>query len=418
MRWFMNFMLLAQKTIRKRRRRERSMEKKKRKTKTTKTKTTATTPPKSYVPEEMITEILLSLPVKSLIRFKCVSKPWFSLISDPNFAESHFQLTAHTRKIEFISTELQKTTSIDFEEQLVLRNASVKQFNFLHPQPDSLIQIISSCRGFIFFKYSSSFCIFNPCTQVHKQIPLAPGEFETNLELRDLYYLYGFGYDRLRDDYLVVSLSCILAEEDFSRLEYFSFKDNKWKEIEDTYFLYTKDKIEPRVGSLYNDAIHWIAIHSDSLTEVIIAFDLTERKLFEMPYPNGLGHKSDYCELWVFGEFLSLWAKDCENNTIEIWVMKEYNMHWSWIKAIVLRMNIRFFNEFFPLCSTKNGDIIGTDAENMLVRYNNKGELIEGSSYRCFADGVVSCGSPSIVYTESLLSLPGDDMQVYEDDSD
>src|SRR4051812_5931877 len=179
-------MILAQKTIRKRGRRERSMELKKRKTKTT------TSPPtKSYVPEEMITEILLNLSVKSLIRFKCISKPWFSLISNLMFAKSHFQLTTHNLKIEFISNDLQQITSIDFEEQLNLENASIKRFNFLHPQDDSLIQIISSCRGFIFFYYSSNFCIMNPCTKFHKQIPLAPDEFETNLESGHMYYLYG-----------------------------------------------------------------------------------------------------------------------------------------------------------------------------------------------------------------------------------
>ncbi|XP_058760646.1 F-box/kelch-repeat protein At3g06240-like [Vicia villosa] len=405
MRMFITFMLLAQKTRRKRGRGQIRMDKKKRKT-----KTTTVTPLKSYVPEELITSILLSLPVKSLLRFKCVSKSWFSLISDPNFAKSHFQLTTHTRKIEFISNDLGQTTSIDFEEELDLENASVKRFSFLHPQADSLIQIISSCRGFIFFQYSSSFCIFNPCTEVHKQIPLAPGEFETNLELCDLYYLYGFGYDQLRDDYLVVSLSCILAQEDVSRLEYFSLKDNKWKEIEDIYFLYTIDKIEPRVGSLFNDAIHWVAVHSDSLMKVIIAFDLTERKVFDMPYPNGVGHKCDHYELWVYQEFLSLWAMDCETSIIEIWLMKEYNVNSSWIKAIVFPVQILSPHQFSPICSTKNGDIIVTDGTRLL-RYTDKGELIEGSSYRCFPDSAVSRGSPSIVYTESLLSLPGDDTQ-------
>ncbi|XP_050917915.1 F-box/kelch-repeat protein At3g06240 [Lathyrus oleraceus] len=405
----MNFMLLVQKTMRKRQRRERRMVKKKKR----KTKMTTPTQLKQYVPQELIIEILLNLPVKSLIRFQCLSKAWFSLISDPDFAEYHFQFAPHTRRIEFISNDLQQTTSMDFEEHLDLRNAIVKRCNFLDPQVESLIPIISSCRGFIFFHHSSGFCILNPCTKVHREIPLAPGEFETNLELRWFYYLYGFGYDELRDDYLVVSVSFIPAEEDLSRLEYFSLKDNKWEEIEDTYFHLTSDKINPRVGSLFNGAIHWLALHSDSLMAVIFIFDLTERKLFEMPYPNGVEHNSDDCELWVFGEFLSLWAMDCENSKIEIWLMKEYNVHSSWIKAIVLRMDILSPHEFFPICSTKNGDIIGTDRDNILLRYNEEGETIDGASYILFPDGAVSRGSPSIVYTESLLSLPGDDMQAY-----
>ncbi|XP_058732591.1 uncharacterized protein LOC131604097 [Vicia villosa] len=160
-----------------------------------------------------------------------------------------------------------------------------------------------------------------------------------------------------------------------------------------------------------------VAVHSDSLMKVIIAFDLTKRKLFDMPYPNGVGHNSDHYELWVYREFLRLWTMDCKNSRIEIWLMKEYNVHSSWIKAIFFPMQILNPHQFSPLCSTKNGDIIVTDGTRLL-RYTDKGELIGVSSYRCFPESAVSRGSPSIVYTESLFSLPDDDMQAYEDDSD
>ncbi|OMP07679.1 hypothetical protein COLO4_07137 [Corchorus olitorius] len=42
-----------------------------------------------HLPDEIVEDILLCLPVKSLKPFKLVSKPWNSLISDPNFAQSH-----------------------------------------------------------------------------------------------------------------------------------------------------------------------------------------------------------------------------------------------------------------------------------------------------------------------------------------
>jgi hypothetical protein len=49
-----------------------------------------------YLPLELIIQILVRLHVKSLLRFKCVCKSWFSHFSDTNFAKSHFQLTAAT----------------------------------------------------------------------------------------------------------------------------------------------------------------------------------------------------------------------------------------------------------------------------------------------------------------------------------
>ncbi|KAL6139456.1 hypothetical protein ACLB2K_057760 [Fragaria x ananassa] len=39
--------------------------------------------------EELLTEILVRVPARPLIRFKCVSKNWLSLISDPKFCDRH-----------------------------------------------------------------------------------------------------------------------------------------------------------------------------------------------------------------------------------------------------------------------------------------------------------------------------------------
>ncbi|KAE8659320.1 hypothetical protein F3Y22_tig00116962pilonHSYRG00063 [Hibiscus syriacus] len=38
---------------------------------------------------DLLTQLLLRLPTKSLLKFKCVSKQWLSLISDPQFCLSH-----------------------------------------------------------------------------------------------------------------------------------------------------------------------------------------------------------------------------------------------------------------------------------------------------------------------------------------
>ncbi|KAI5440947.1 hypothetical protein KIW84_010424, partial [Lathyrus oleraceus] len=45
--------------------------------------------PITAVPDELIAEVLSLLTVKSLLRLKCVSKSWNSLISDPFFVKIH-----------------------------------------------------------------------------------------------------------------------------------------------------------------------------------------------------------------------------------------------------------------------------------------------------------------------------------------
>ncbi|CAI8610519.1 unnamed protein product [Vicia faba] len=233
-----------------------------------------------FLPHELIIQILLRLPVKSLIHFKCVCKLWFSLIShDTHFASLHFQLnsTTHTSRILFLSNSTHEALSIDFEASLHDDTASVS-LNL--PEDFRGFEIRGSCRGFILFCSSLNIYLWNPSTGIHKQIPLSP--FASNL---DAEYFYGFGYDDSTDDYFVVSMSRHDSEEPPLHLEYFSLKSNTWKEVEGPHFPYNFQEDDPKCGLLYKGAIHWLGFRYDLQTDVILAFDLIERKLSYMLLP-------------------------------------------------------------------------------------------------------------------------------------
>ncbi|KEH31282.1 putative F-box domain, galactose oxidase/kelch, beta-propeller, F-box associated interaction [Medicago truncatula] len=360
---------------------------------------------KLYLPHNLIIEILLRLSVKSLISFTCVCKSWLTLISNPDFANSHFQLTAtaQTRRILFISHSSIPIQSRDFESSFKNDPDSLN-LNFTPPEFCFRLQIKGSGRGFVFLHRSLNIYIWNPSTGFHKQIPLSP--FNSNLEEYYFGSLYGFGYDQSRDDYLVVSISCDKTRS--SHLEFFSLKDNSWREIEGTHTAYRNGFYNAKVGSLLNGAIHWLTYRRDSPLHLIVAFNLMERKLLEIPVPVPDDFHDDppYFGLWVFGEFLSLWAMGSYNHTLKLRVMKEYKLHSSWTKTLVVRIDDAIPN-FYPLCSTKSGDIIGSDGGLGLVKYNDKGQLLEYSSYHNYP-----LRSQAIMYTESLLSFPVDGEQV------
>ncbi|XP_045827513.1 F-box/kelch-repeat protein At3g23880-like [Trifolium pratense] len=367
-----------------------------------------------YLSHELIIQILLRLPVKSLIRFKCVCKSWLSLISDPHFTNSHFQTTAetHSRRIMFISySPPLQTRFIDYEPSIHQHTASASlNLNFTPFESYPHIQIIGSCRGFILFDcyckqiHDYIIYIWNPSTGFHKKLPLSPFSFSYDSYAQNF---SGFGYDRLTDDYLLVSLCLDQNMPNISpHLVFFSFRDNTWKEIKGTHFPYENfSYVDPQVGSLYNEAIHWLAFHHDLQTYVIVAFDLMERKLLDMHLPVNFDREIHNCGLWVFGEFLSLWAMDIDNDTVEIWVMKEYKMHSSWTKTLVLPTNGLPVKYFIPLCTAKSGDIIGTDGGTGWAKYNDKGHLLDHSDYND------SHGFQAEMYIESLLSLPADNEQ-------
>ncbi|XP_050870498.1 F-box/kelch-repeat protein At3g06240-like [Lathyrus oleraceus] len=363
-----------------------------------------------HVPHELIIQILLRLPVKSLIRFKCVRKLWFSLISnDSNFANSDFQLTAatHNHRILFISTSPHEFRSIDLETSLDDDSASASlDFNFMLPQSCSLIEVKYSCRGFMFWQCFSNIYLWNPSTGVHKQIPLSP--IDSNLDAKYSSFVYGFGYDPSMDDYLVFNISTLANIS--SHLEFFSLRSNTWKEIECpglvnyTHYVSMNALEDRRVGLLFKEAIHWLTFRHDSSMDVIVAFHLVEQKLLEIYYPDEFYHEPIDCDLWVFREFFSLWAM--EDDTVEIWVMNDYTVHSSWTKTLVLSIAVISTQYFSPICCTRRGEIIGIDGGTGLVKYDEKGHFIEHRSY-CNHP----CKTQVAMYTESLLSLPCDDEQ-------
>ncbi|XP_045786407.1 F-box/kelch-repeat protein At3g23880-like [Trifolium pratense] len=361
------------------------------------------------LPEELIIQILLRLPVKSLICFKCVCKSWLSLISDPHFANSHFEITAATptRRVLFIvQSRYVETESIDLEASLNSHSSSTSlYFNFMFYESGYDLEIKGSCRGFILLHGYFNIYLWNPSTGLHKKLPLSP--YDGSKSNRD--HFYGFGYDPSLDDYFLVSLSNDQKLAKTKHLEFFSLRANTWKEIEGNFpYINGSDENPKKIGSFFNGAIHWYAFRHDLRYDVIIAFDLMEEKLLEMRLPDDVDYESKNCDLWVFGEYLSLWVMDFDTYAIEIWVMKEYKVHSSWTKTLVLAIDGSgiHFHYFSLICSTKSGDIIGSDNGKRLVKYNDRGELLEYLPY-----SYSHVGYQTVMYTESLLSLPGDNEQ-------
>jgi len=345
--------------------------------------------------------------VKYLIRFKCVCKSWFSLISDPHFANSQFQFTTatHTRRIIGLSALSHEIRSIDVDAWLN-DDLPSPNLNFLLPKSYFPFEIKGSCRGFLFLYRFPDICLWNPSTGFKKQLPVS--SFDSDKPYDN--HLYGFGYDHSRDDYVMVVFSHVSSS---SHLEVFSFRDNTWKP-----YLSKKRKKSPyfcnhKNGLLFNGAIHWLAWHHDLKMDVIIVFDLIKRKLIVRPLRNNFGGLTLDADsgLWVFGESLSIWILTSDGERIEIWVLKEYKVHSSWNKTLVLSVDVIPIHLYFsPMYSTKNGEIIIVTTDGtILMKYNSKGQLLEHQSF---------CNNPSnvVMYTESLLSLPGDKEEVQEDD--
>ena len=63
------------------------------------------------VPYDVVIDILSRLPVKSLIRFRRVSKSWYSVITDPFFINKHFNLNLNLNKAKSLSNKQWERTA-------------------------------------------------------------------------------------------------------------------------------------------------------------------------------------------------------------------------------------------------------------------------------------------------------------------
>ncbi|XP_058741991.1 F-box/kelch-repeat protein At3g06240-like [Vicia villosa] len=351
-----------------------------------------------FLPFELIIEILLRLPVKPLLRFRCVCKSWLSLISSNTFATSHFEHAATHRRF-FLKRSALQPLSIDVDSSLHDASASATlSLDFIRSQ--RCIEIRGCFRGFLYFNNDTHIYLLNPSTGVFKQIPDFPIILNDGFEL-----LSGFVYYQPTDDYLIVSGFCEYVDALVTspmKLMIFSLRANKWKPIEVASHLPYREtsvaECTPKCGLFLNGSIHWMVHNYEKSKNVIIAFDLKE--MTEIALPDDFifsfsNNHSIYYDLLEVGGLISAWVKDL--NTVKIWVMQKYGVHSSWTKIIQFSLCPVLHKSLDIVCLTKCGDIVGTNNIVGLVKLNDKGHLLESR---------LLDGSALVVYTESLFSLP------------
>ncbi|CAL5343819.1 unnamed protein product [Camellia sinensis] len=114
--------------------------------------------------DDLLTEILIRLPLKSLPRFKSVSKHWFSLISSPHFTRTR-NVDPSTVSGLFLHSS-SYIPNLGFIPVDTGKNATSISFPGL-----SDICIINSCYGLILCKTTNRYHILNPLTKQFTTLP-------------------------------------------------------------------------------------------------------------------------------------------------------------------------------------------------------------------------------------------------------
>ncbi|XP_059659993.1 F-box protein At5g07610-like isoform X2 [Cornus florida] len=374
--------------------------------------------------EDLVVEILVLLPLKSVVRFKSVSKTWFSLISGPTFPllwqkrQRHF----HDPKISglfFTSVSRKQIKYIPLKDtDDVGKSKSLARFPNMYTVD---ITIIDACNGFLLLcsepnYMPRSYQVYNPTT---KQSQTLPWPFSLATYPRDdpLY----LAFDPSKSiHYKVVLLKRLLKRlrkgNGLYQIHVYSSETNAWGTPSDDHYSFPSVDLDN--GVYCNGSIHWISLWTDEPSKY---FDVDQERLFPMP-------SSPFPEIDHFGEsrgYLYLTGRSFLGTRFDIEVSeleRDYSK-WSLKYRLNFNMMLNFVSQemIAPQTMSVLGLIHGKDegdvflvllvGTNMIISYNIKDDTFKklhdvvhhpGSSQQQLG-GYKSCRIHR--YIETLLSV-------------
>lgn len=291
-----------------------------------------------YIPEEILQEILLKLPVKSLIRCTAVCKSWRSLIKSSTFVKNHLSHTiqsnhqndVHTlllhKKVRegFYSVNWDNPT---FGEHINVANPFVDNNSALKKR-DVWPWVVGTYNGLVCLAYhdtSDPIIVCNPSIRKYVILP------EAKPTLMDWVRLE-FGYDSRNDDYKVLRIRSRSRshQSDDCEIDVWSLSRGSWKTL--------KAKLKKSVPSgnttLVKGALHRVHNYlKRSADYFILCFDMVSELFEEIIMPQDL--RKNCCSTIRYGESIGLLShvrRNAGDSVFQVWVMKEYGVVESWTK--------------------------------------------------------------------------------------
>ncbi|KAK8630315.1 hypothetical protein V6N13_079113 [Hibiscus sabdariffa] len=360
---------------------------------------------------DIIPEILRRLGVKDLLRFRCVSKPWCSLIDDPDFIK--LQLSHSLKTSTHLSLVLRDSYlfSVDFDSP----KAAQKLDNpFLDEGVGT--EIWGSCNGLLaLYNGGEEMALWNPSTRKSQMLSFTEIEFPRYFCLTQ-FIVYGLGHDPISDDYKLIQMVQLYDEEDndsfVSEVKVYSLRTNSWRRIKDFPFYL---KYRRAYGVLANNALHWVVSkrpESDTRS-FVVAFDLGTEEYRVVELPDCLD-QGFHMNVRSMGGSLCLIANYWKVHVVDIWVMKEYGVKESWIKLVSVDQSklVSLFEFVLPLAFSKNGDrvLLNID-DNKFVWYDLRSKRVK----KVRVEGVPS-SFESEMLVESLVPLNGNAAMINKKD--
>lgn len=320
------------------------------------------------IPDELVVDILIRLPVKSLARFKCVSKPWLFVISNPAFIKVHLKSSFNIKNSKYLLKHHLFCISTfprhhfrDFPLHLLMGGAQdddLATANYSVSNSNLPMRIMGSCNGIICIAINElQLFMWNPILRNSKLLPPLHRPSALCCYVKD-----GFGYEQTTDDYKVVTIFYCMGDSGPYEVQIYSRRANSWKRIEDFNYGNPLDQSAKYARGYF----HWL-IDSNGCPE-IVTLNLATERFAKMGGPNpdaviescSTWEYDDLCaSLGLFSDTLCLLYDDHETK-MDLWVMEEYGNRDSWVRLFTLPVfgTPGLYPHFLRVCWMNDDEIL------------------------------------------------------------
>ncbi|XP_058214529.1 F-box/kelch-repeat protein At3g23880-like [Rhododendron vialii] len=327
------------------------------------------------LPTELTTDILLRLPVKSLLRSKSVCKNWYDLIKSPVFIATHltqFALNPDHNSTSLLVTSCNSVTG-NHGMSLIINDGFTHgpinlDFPFLNRSKNLCIweftekkyfSVVGICHGLVCinlspFGYPVILC--NPLTREFREIPKCEWLLDCDCYVKVKWVGFGFGFHPSARDYKLIQITLCSSpvQEVVIRAHLYAMGTDTWREIDvdkvSAFFGETDDF--GRIGSFVriygscasaalNGVFYWPARVMPTDEVIVMSFDMGEEVFRRIRTPVWLDWNNETMDesivqvrrthKWQFTELkdkLTLIIHP-DDTSLDVWVLNEDKNSWT-----------------------------------------------------------------------------------------
>ncbi|CAH8361523.1 unnamed protein product [Eruca vesicaria subsp. sativa] len=353
-----------------------------------------------YLVPELLEEIFLRLPLKSILKFKTLSKQWRSTLESRRFMERRRMMMNAQTKTKIVADRIPP----------VFKGGEELEMVYLQCDFTSEPSLSMSCDGLVCIPVTGCVNVFNPSTgeflrfssgrdpPIHRY-----AKYRYSDILCDVFPGYnwrmGFGRDNVSGSYKIVKMFFNHYREIYRCCEILDVKIGTWQKLSPPPY----DVGYRRKSTCVNGSIYWV---KGSPYNKLLALDLHTLEWRDVGLP--LGALGTSCQVANLENRLALADSYIENNhwNVKIWSMeapKEVEETWSVIYSIPLLtfshpVSSLFWFWIMPVAVSKKGNLFFQDNYKSLFKYYR-----ETGEIRCIAAKI--CVITPFVENWSLLEV-------------